>query len=257
LCPLLEEIGVTVPEPYGLGADRVDPLSEGFNRSVDPLPVTLEDVKRLRREFVLDLFTRHGVFREEISALRKGWHITAEIRVPPDRASPSDPLLFHWQGDMDVPRSWPKRHPGLDAATRAAGWDPDEIAAEKAMLKASWPQLFPEVSAEEREREWRMLWSIDLLSLYDRVMPRRYRLPERSDALKWVHFFAACAVYDPPPDALLAFAEIPYFGVDFVTGPRSTKDEGSIRKQIVGGVMVNAPIVSIHDPGEVSVPSSV
>jgi hypothetical protein len=157
-------------------------------------------LQTFRRELVIDLFTRHGVFWDRVQWIRQLQHIEAVRQMPP--------LLEPNQ--VHLPPHLPKD-------------------------RRRWGR-----NQREQLQDWMMLLHV----LHDAVIPEALRIetPYSFSLDFWMGFLSACAVFDPPEDNLLGFAEhgVAAYG-DFIN-PFHPWDDGD------GPEMLASPIVFLPDP---------
>ena len=129
------------------------------------------EIRALKRELVLSLFTKRGSFWESVKEVRELWGITPRVQIPPSETAPLEP--------------------GFPTRFSPSPWLPQEALARY----------------EESGKEWWrcvMHWWVDLRGIQQQVLPEKYR--DRGALGDWNRFFAVCVLYDPPETELLAFA---------------------------------------------------
>ncbi len=135
------------------------------------LPSAAEDeIRRLKYEMVISLFTRRGPFWELIRGARERWSIEPAVRVPP----PMGPL------DLEFLLRTP------DPCFPGNGPDPYE--------------------QPDAHSEFLMRWNAELGAIYHGTVPEGS--PARGTLRDWGRFLAACVLHDPPDDALLEFVAV-------------------------------------------------
>ena len=179
-----------------------------------------------RQALVLQLAVRRGVFWDEIRALRARWGIVPATGIPPA------PVGALHVPELPTPASFL-----VNDGAGCSGPEPDE---------AYWLAL--------------VRWGDDLQGLFFRVVPEDLRLgavAPGGDALNaiarlladgprpggflfgpWCEFLSGCALYDPPADGLLGYAEHAAFPPTRL-GPGD--GDGALG-------MVAPPIARVRDP---------
>jgi hypothetical protein len=120
-----------------------------------------------RHELVADLFTRHGLFWEQVRWIRERTRVEAEVRMPPLL----NPDTVHYPG-------W------IRAALKA--WSRE-------------PGLMQDL------REWMALLHVLHEAVVPNDL--RVETPYSNSLDFWMGFLSACIIYDPPLEDLLGFAE--------------------------------------------------
>lgn len=129
------------------------------------------DIRKIKAELVLSLFTKHGSFWESVKELRELWGITPSIQVPPSKGEPIEP--------------------GVPACIPPSPWVPRDILGRY----------------EEHSEEWAECLlgrSVDIHKLQKQTLPEKYH--EKGAPGDWDRFLSGCVLYEPPETKLTEFA---------------------------------------------------
>ena len=143
-------------------------------------------LQRIRRDLVASLFTRQGIFWDEVAGLRARRGITATVGVPP----PADDRVL-------LPANAPKH----------SKWERGAQAQEE-----SQEEWFARLHKDYAAFEYKWALLEDLESILRKTVPVRYRgyrnstMVECPEWVSWQRFNAACVLYDPPETSLSVFA---------------------------------------------------
>jgi hypothetical protein len=159
---------------------------------------------------VASLFTRQGIFWDEVADLRARRGITATVGVPP----PADDCVL-------LPADAPKQQE----------WERGAQAQEE-----SQEEWFARLHKDYAAFEYKWAWLEDLESILRKTVPVRYRGYRNSTMVEcpewesWQRFIAACVLYDPLETSLSVFArysEPPYYyvGLPDQTTPDQDKSD--------------------------------
>ena len=145
---------------------------------MDTLPETSAErrFRAFRHDLVRQLARRSGPFWEAVRELRAAWDVSASCHVPPGRSG-----VF-----------LPPACDGIDAL------DPYDESPQAWKLNCAYQG-----------------WMNHLYALHETAIPEEYLIGcgfrgyWSTDASfeHWARFLSACVLYDPPPDALVAFAD--------------------------------------------------
>ncbi len=167
---------------------------------------------RVRHDLTLDLYLQQGPFWDAIRELRKKWDITPQCTMP-----------LAWSDFGFVPPACA----GL--AALGSQWMTDEPAALR---------LFE--------------WLKDLYDAYTRVVPEDCRLGGANTWANWARFIAMCAVFDPPKDRLLDFADhLPFVPVTLRTAPSNAASQSGATGLSPGIDVPAPPIAFVRDGHQV------
>ncbi len=147
------------------------------NRFLDPNAGN--DLLRLKRDLVAQLFARDGAFWEAVRKLRSEWRIEPVRRLPPRNYD-----LFHPEDLCRPPQEWGKREDWVETLEE---------------YRLQWKPFDDEDDLDNYQA-----WERDLESIVRATIPHGLTVLDASD---WPRFVAACALCDPPETALLEFAD--------------------------------------------------
>jgi hypothetical protein len=138
--------------------------------------------RRLKRNLVVDLYLRRGLFWELVRDLRHERDILPLVERPPSSSKYYDLLLPQGAPNPPEPIGTPPK---------------EEEQAERWEAQAAKLQEF--------ETDWKR----DLVCILEQVVPEWYRgglTQGNVEYRAWRNFIAACILYDPPDKELLEFA---------------------------------------------------
>ena len=143
-------------------------------------PNTRNEVLRLKRSLVAQLFSQDGVFWDAIRRLRSEWHVDAVRLLPPPNLG-----LFHPEDLGRKPEEWGDRKDAVESLEE---------------YRSQWKLLDDEDDLDKYQE-----WERDLEATVKATIPHRFAVPDVSQ--DWSRFVATCALCDPPETELLEFAD--------------------------------------------------
>lgn len=176
-----------------------------------------------KRLLTLDLATRHGTFARLITDLRRRWGIVARREVP-DNQGDTRFVLY-------VPNEWPATIPQL------------QVEAENRYERLKWGFVPAKIAGLG---EHQAAWYRELNRLHLQCVPDSCRANDRFGGSVWIPFMSQCALYDPPWDRLLDFADDARVRIDVAPAVLATcdDDQGVPEPEYA---MVQAPVETVID----------